>query len=127
MPGFRREELLTVVPRGRQLLLVTTEGPQRASRVPPTVPAIAGLEREVDRAGMSVLQKPRAVRLLLGSEQINRLVDARIRRMPSRPEVLQPTQYVVMPAGRKRELQPCGVDDGASAHAPEQLSFEEVF
>ena len=75
---------------------------------------------------MRVLQQPRAVGLLLGSEQINRFVHARVRRIPGRPEVLQGTQHVVVPAGRKRELQPGGVDDFAGALTPEQLPFEEV-
>lgn len=78
------------------------------------------------RAGMGVLQEPSAVRLLLGSEQINRFVNAPVRWVPGRPEVLQSTQHVVVPAGRKRELQPCEVDDGAGALTPEQLPFEKV-
>src|SRR2546425_8310663 len=112
---------------GRASLLVPTEDPQRAQRVPPAGPAIAVLEREMDRAGMRVLQKPRAVSLSLGSQQINRLVYARVRRITSRPEVLQPTQHVVVPAGGKRELQPGGVDDSAGALTAEQLPLEEVF
>src|SRR2546427_7241754 len=82
---------------GRQALvalLVPTEDPQRAQGVPPAGPTIAVLEREVDRAGMGVLQKPRPVGLLLGSEQINRFVHPRVRRIPSRLEVLQRTQHV---------------------------------
>src|ERR1700731_50811 len=110
----------------RALSLIPTEDPQCAQRVPPAGSTIAVLEREVDRAGMGVLQKPRAVRLLLGSEHINRFAHARVRRIPSRPEVLQRTQPVVVPAGRKRELQPGGVDDGAGALTPEQLPVEEV-
>src|SRR5712692_6620998 len=76
---------------------------------------------------MGALQKPRAVRLLLGSEQINHFIHTRVRTIPSRTEVLQSSQHVVVPAGRKRELQPGGVDESAGALTPEQLPFEEVF
>src|SRR5438309_10822027 len=80
----------------------------------------------MDRAGMGVLQKPRAVRLLLGSEQIDRFVHARVRLIPSRVEVLETPQHAVVPSSGKRELQPGGVDDGAGTLTPEQLPFEEV-
>ena len=75
---------------------------------------------------MGVLQQPGAVRLLLGAEQINRFIHARVRRIPSRLEVLQRTQHVVVPTGGKGELQPGGIYDRARALAPEQLPFEEV-
>src|SRR2546427_11265673 len=107
-------------------LLVPTEDTQRAQRAPAAGPTIAVFEREMDRAGVGVPQKPAAVRLSLGSQQINRLVRARVRRITSRPEVLQPTQHVVVPAGGKRELQPGGVDDDAGALTAEQLPLEEV-
>ena len=71
-------------------------------------------------------KKPRAVRLLPGPEQSHRFIQARVRRIPNRPEVLQSTQHVVVPAGRKRELEPGRVDDGAGALPPEQLPFQEV-
>src|SRR5260370_22577551 len=76
---------------------------------------------------MGVLQKPRAVRLLLGSEHANHFVHAGVRRLRSRAEVLQTTQHVVVAARRIRKLQPGGVDDSAGAFTPEQLPFEEVF
>src|SRR5437773_7383494 len=75
---------------------------------------------------MGVLQRPCAVRLPLGSEQINRFVHAQVRRIPSRSEVLKSTQHVVVPAGGEREFQPGRVDHGAAALTPEQLPFEEV-
>ena len=56
----------------------------------------------------------------------HRLVHPRVRRIAGRSEVLQGAQHVVVPAGRKRELQPGRVDDLARALAPEQPSFEEV-
>ena len=80
----------------------------------------------MDRAGMGVLKQPRAVSLLLGSEQIDGFVHARVRRIPSRPEVLQTTQHIVVPAGRKRELKKRWVNDGADALPPKQLPFEEI-
>jgi hypothetical protein len=49
-----------------------------------------------------------------------------VRRFPSRPEVLQSAQHVVVPASRKRELQPGWVDDFAGALTSDQLSFEKV-
>ena len=119
-------------PPGHPLGLTDPGSYQRRTRRARSVfqrlgPAIAVLELEVDRAGMGVLQEPRAIRLLLGSDQLDRFVHARVRRITSRPEMLQAAQDVVVPAGRKRELQPGGVDDGAAALAPEELPFQEVF
>src|SRR5262249_27090466 len=106
--------------------LVPAENPQRTQRVPSAGPAVAVLEREMDRAGMGVLQEPRSVRLRLGPEQSNRFVDPRIRRLPHRAEMLQGAQHVVMPASRKRELQIRRIDDFAGALAPEQSPLEQV-
>ena len=75
---------------------------------------------------MSVLQQPRAIGLLLGSEQMNRFLQPPVREIPGGPEVFQATQHVVVPAGRKRELQPGRVDHFAGALTSEQLSLEEV-
>src|SRR5688572_12238143 len=80
----------------------------------------------MDFAGMCVLQQPRAVRLPLGPDQLDRFVHPRVRRIPDGAEVFEATQHVVIPARRKRELEPGWVDDLAGALAPEQLSFEEV-
>lgn len=75
---------------------------------------------------MRVLQQPRTTGLLLGSEQLNRFVDPRVRRISGGSEVLQCTEHVVVPAGWKRGLQPGRIDDFAGALAPEQLSLEEI-
>src|SRR6266542_1609947 len=107
-------------------LLVPVEDTQRPQRVPPAGPTVAVLERKVDLAEMRVLQQPGAIGLLLGSEQIDRFVDPRVRHIPDRAEVFEGTQHVVVPAGRKRELQPGWVDDFAGALTSDQLSFEEV-
>src|SRR5579863_9503658 len=80
----------------------------------------------MDCAGMRVLQKPGAVRLPLGPEQIDRFAHARVRWISSRPEVLESAEHIVVPARRKGEFQPCRVDDGAGALTAEQLPFEEV-
>ena len=107
-------------------LLVPAEDTQRPQRVPPAGPTVAVLEREVDLAGMRVLQQPGAIGLLLGSEQVDRFVHPRVRHIPGRAEVFEGAQHVVVPAGRKRELQPGWVDDFAGALTSEQLPFEEV-
>ena len=75
---------------------------------------------------MGVLEKQGAVRLLLGSEQIDRFVHPRVPQIPGRAEVFEGTQHVVVPAGRKRELQPGRIDDFAGALTANQLSFEEI-
>src|SRR5882672_1930807 len=46
--------------------------------------------------------------------------------MPDRAEIFEGTQHVVVPAARKRELQPGWVDDFAGTLTSDQLSFEEV-
>jgi hypothetical protein len=70
---------------------------------------------------MRVLQEPGAIGLLLGSEQIDRFVHPRVWHVSDRAEVFEGTQHVVVPADRKRELQPSWVDDFAGALTPEQL------
>ena len=62
----------TVTPR-------TSEHAQRAQRVPAAGPAVAVLEREVDRARVRVLEQPRAVGLLLRRTSVDRLGQPRVR------------------------------------------------
>src|SRR4029453_2297963 len=50
----------------------------------------------------------------------------RVRHISDRAEVVEGTQQVVVPAGRKREVQPGWVDDFARALPAEQPWFEEV-
>lgn len=57
---------------------------------------------------------------------MDRFAHPLVRGIPGGPEVVQGTQHVVVPAGRKRELQPGRVDHFAGALTPGQLSFEEV-
>lgn len=52
------------------------EGPQR---VPPAGAAVAVLKREVDFAGMCVLQQPGAIGLLFRSEQSDGFADSQVR------------------------------------------------
>src|SRR5438445_13874353 len=75
---------------------------------------------------MRVLQQPGTIRLPLGTEQINRFIHPRVRRISDRAEVFEAAQNVVVPAGWKRELLPGWVDDRAGALSSEQSSFEEV-
>ena len=75
---------------------------------------------------MRVLKQPGAIGPLPGSEDIDRIVRPRVRHIPDRAEVIEGTQHVVVPAGRKRELQPGWVDDVAGAVTSDQLSFEEA-
>jgi hypothetical protein len=75
---------------------------------------------------MRVLQQPGAIGLLLGSKQIDRFGHPRVGRIPGRAEIFESAQHVVAPAGRKRKLQPGGVDDLAGALPSGQLSLEEV-
>src|SRR6266850_2684839 len=62
-------------------LLIPAEDTQRPKRVPPAGPTVAVLERKLAFAGMRVLQQPGAVGLLLGSEQIDRFVHPRDKRV----------------------------------------------
>src|SRR5262249_43759791 len=50
----------------------------------------------------------------------------RVRHIPDRAEVFEGTQHVVMPAGRKRELQPGRIDDLPGGLTSHELSFEEI-
>src|SRR6185436_15652086 len=76
--------------------------------------------------GMRVLEQPGAIGLLLRSEEGDRFVGARVRRLPGGSEIVERAQHVVAPARRKRELEPGRVDDLAGTLAAEQPSFEEV-
>src|SRR5579864_1505035 len=93
--------------------LVPAEHTQCSQRVPPAGPSVTVLELKVDLAGMRVLKWPGAVGLLSGSEQINRFVHSRVRRIPDRAVVFEGAEHVVVPAGWKRELQPGWVNDFA--------------
>src|SRR6266508_3313887 len=76
-------------------VLVPIENAYRAQRVPPPGKTVAVFERKVNRTRTRVLEQPRAVGLLPGSEQIDRFVDPRVRRIPDRAEVVERTQHVV--------------------------------
>src|SRR3954462_15670549 len=75
---------------------------------------------------MRILQQPCPMRLLLGSEQMDRFVHPRVRRVPDRAEVFEGAQHVIVPTNRKRELQPGWVDDFAGAFSSKQSSLEKV-
>src|SRR6267142_3995450 len=124
--GLGSRPTFSYFPPVRSGLLVPAEDSQRPQRVPPAGPTVAVLEGKVDLARMRVLQQPGAIGLLLGSEQIDRFVHPRVRHIPDRAEVFEGAQHVVVPAGRKRELQPGWVDDFPGAPTSDQLSFEEV-
>ena len=81
--------------RGGSRVLVPPEDTQRPQRVPPAGPVIAVLKREVDLAGMRVLQQPGSVRLLFGSKQIDRFVHTRVGQSPDGAEVFEGTQHVI--------------------------------
>ena len=106
--------------------LVPVEDTERPQRVPPAGLAVAVLERKVDFAGMRVFEQPGAVGLLFGSEQLNRFVYTRVRRISGRTEVVEGAQHVIVPTGGKRELEPGWVDDFPGALTPEELSLEEI-
>src|SRR5215216_2298132 len=68
LPRHRRRGRASRRGRSAGRLPVPVEDTQSPERVPPAGPAVAVLEREVDLAGMRVLQQPGAVGLLFGSE-----------------------------------------------------------
>src|SRR5579862_6032013 len=130
-PKRRRTDFPAVSDRSQRsrrasLGSVPAEDTQCSQRVPPAGPAVTVLERKVDLAGMRVLKQPGTIGLLFGSEQINRFVHPRVRRIPDRAEVFEGTEHVVVPAGWKRELQPGWVNDLAGTLTSDQLSLEKV-
>src|SRR5579885_791130 len=107
-------------------LLVPAQDTQRPQGVPPARPAVAVLKLEVDRAGMRVLQQPGAVGLSPGAEHRDRSLQPLVRHTADCTEVVEGAQNVVLPADRKRALQPGWIHDLAGALPTEEPAFEEV-
>src|SRR6266496_2430214 len=75
---------------------------------------------------MHVLQRPAAIRVALGRDEVDRLGHTRVRRDPRAAQVLEPTQHVVVVAGWERELGPGWVDHLAGREAAKHAALEEV-
>ena len=88
--------------------------------------SVAVIEREGHGALPGVVEQPRAIRLLLRPDDVERLVHPRVRPLARGAEVLEPTKDVVVPARRIRQSQVVGVDDLARAQSPQQAPLEEV-
>src|SRR5690349_18784669 len=70
---------------------------QCAQGVPTARPAVTVLHDEVDGAGVSVLEQPGAVRLLLGPDEFDRLGHPLVRWGAGVAEVVERAQGVVVP------------------------------
>ena len=102
------------------------EDAQSSQRVPTAATVVALFEREVNFAGMGVLQEPSSIGLLLRTEESNCFVQPLVRFAADRAEVVEGAQHVVVPANGEGQLQPGGVDDGAGALAPKQFALQKV-
>src|SRR3954454_434392 len=92
----------------RRAAVVPAEHPQRAERVPAARAPVAVLHLERDRALPGVLEEPRAVGLLLRPDQVDGLVQPRVRRVAGGAEVVQPAEDVEVPAGRMENWRNAG-------------------
>src|SRR5262249_3993998 len=102
------------------------EDAQGTQRVPTAGAAVACLEREMDLAGVGVIQQPAAVRLLPRADHADGGLQPWVRRAAGGPKVLEAAQHVVVPARGKGKAQPGRVDNLAVALPSEQLTFEQV-
>lgn len=75
---------------------------------------------------MGVFEKPDAVWLLLGANELDGFGEARVRWMGGSSEVVEGTQDVIAPARGEGELEPGGVDDGTGGLAAEQGAIQQV-
>src|SRR5207245_3323802 len=84
---------------------------QRAQGVPAAGPAFAFVHVELEIADprvdhfalVRVLERPSALGVTLGADQVDGLGHTRIGRHARRAQVVEPAQRVVVPAGRERE------------------------
>jgi len=81
--------------------VVPVDDTQSPERIPSARLVVTLLELKMHLAGICILQQPSTIRLLLGSQQMDRFVYTRVRRIPDRAEVFEGAQYVVMPPGGK--------------------------
>src|SRR5438045_6595593 len=87
-------------------LLVPPEHAHGPEGVPPTRSPLALVQREVQLAGMGILEGPAAVRIALGLDQVDRPGHSLVRNGAGRAQVVETSEYVVMPIGRVGELRP---------------------
>src|SRR5256885_11070229 len=94
--------------RGRQSLslVVPAEHARGAEGVPPARSPLALVHREVQLAGMGILQGPAAVRIALGLNQVDRLGHPLVRNGAGRAQVVETAEHVIVPKGRVGELCP---------------------
>src|SRR5579859_1036592 len=101
--------------------------PQGAQGVPPAGPALGLVQLHRHGAGVLVLQRPAAVAITFGLDQLKRLGQPFVRRGASAAQVFEPAQYVVVPPARKGEACPGGVDDLTGRAPPQQAALQQVF
>src|SRR5215470_6662138 len=122
--------ILCAVCRVKALLLVPTEHPQRAQRVPATRFAYRFVEREGERLVVGVIEEPSAVGLTLALDETEGFVDTRIWAVAilkrGVPEVMEGAQDVIAVARREGELQEVGVRHFAGGEPSEECAFEQV-
>ena len=109
-------------------MVVPAEDAQGAEGVPAAGPVVAVFQGEVNPAGVSVLEGPEAIRLLLVANELDGFVKPGVGRMGgvSVAEVVEGAKDVVMPPWREGELEPGGADDVAGGFAAEQGAFEQI-
>src|SRR5438094_3970620 len=106
-------------------------GPQA---VPPARSPLALVNREVQLAGMGILEGPAAVRIALGLDQVDRLGHPLVRNSAGRAQVVETSEHVVVPIGRVGELRPGRgaiglavlVDHLTGRQPPKHAPLEEV-
>src|SRR6185437_669920 len=108
---------LTARPLGRRVtgraglslprcLFVPPEDAHGPERVPPARLAFAVIDREIQLAGMRVLQRPAPVRVTLGPDQPDRLGRPVVGGGAGRAQVVEAAEHVVVPERRVGELRP---------------------
>src|SRR2546428_4074219 len=92
--------------RQSRSLVVPAEYARRAEGVPPARSPLALVHREVQLAGMGIVESPAALRLALGLDQVDRLGHPLVPDGAGPAQVVETSEHVVVPIGRVGELRP---------------------
>src|SRR5947209_5432479 len=123
LPGLKR----------RGFHVVPAEHAQGAESVPAAWPALALVQLDRHLAGVLDLERPPALAVALGGDQIYGLGHAVVGRDAGAAQVFEAAQHVVVPPGGEGEAGPRGaalqiaLDHLAGGPPAEEAALEEVF
>src|SRR5712671_286706 len=107
-------------------LVVPPEHTHRPQGVPPAWFAFALVHRKVLPAGMGILERPAAIRIALGLDQVDRLGQPLIGSGAGGAQIVETSEHVVVPVRRVGELREGRIDHLTCRKPAKHPSLEEV-